>query len=46
MKVQTMADVIPISVALTPSLLHHNNVGVTYPGTSSLRTRKPLVEIA
>ncbi len=27
-----MADVIPISVALVPNMLHHNNVGVTYVG--------------
>jgi hypothetical protein len=29
MKVQTMADVIHVFVAHAPSLLHHNNVGVT-----------------
>jgi hypothetical protein len=32
-----MVDVVPIFVALTPSLLHHNNVGVTYAGTSNFR---------
>jgi hypothetical protein len=37
MKTQIMADVIHVSVAPTPSLLHHNNVGITYLGTSSLR---------
>jgi hypothetical protein len=30
MKTQIMADVVPISVALIPSLLHQNNIGVTY----------------
>ncbi len=29
MKAQTVAYVVPISVALAPNLLHHNNVGVT-----------------
>ncbi len=29
MRVQTMADVVHVYVAPTPSLLHHNNVGVT-----------------
>jgi hypothetical protein len=29
MRVQIMANVVPIFVALAPSLLHHNNVGVT-----------------
>jgi hypothetical protein len=37
MKAQIVANVIPIFVALTPSLLHHNNVGVTYPRTSNLK---------
>jgi hypothetical protein len=32
-----MADVVHVSIALTPSLLHHNNVGVVYPRTSNLR---------
>jgi hypothetical protein len=31
-----MVDVVPIYVAPTPSLLHHNNVGVVYAGTSNL----------
>jgi hypothetical protein len=33
MKVQT--DVVPISVALVPSLLHQNHIGITYIGTSN-----------
>jgi hypothetical protein len=36
MKAQTIIDV-HVSVAPAPSLLHHNNVGVTYLGTSNLR---------
>ncbi len=32
-----MVDVIPISVALTQSLLHNNNIGVTYIGTSNFK---------
>ncbi len=30
MKAQVVADMVPISVVPAPSLLHHNNVGVTY----------------
>jgi hypothetical protein len=30
-----MADVTPIFVAPAPNLFHHNNVGVTYVGTSN-----------
>jgi hypothetical protein len=37
MKVQTVVDVVPIFVALVPSLLHQNNIGVTYAGTSNFR---------
>jgi hypothetical protein len=37
MRGQNVADVIPISIAHAPSLLHHNNVGVTYVGISNLR---------
>jgi hypothetical protein len=37
MKAQIVADVVPISIALAPNLLHHNNVGIIYPGTSNLR---------
>jgi len=37
MKVRTMAEVVHVSIVLTPSLLHHNNVGITYPGISNLR---------
>jgi len=32
-----MANVVPIFIAPTPSLLHHNNVGITYPRTSNLK---------
>jgi len=32
-----MADVAPIFVAPTPNLFHHNNVGVTYAGTSNFK---------
>jgi hypothetical protein len=34
MRAQTMANVVLIFVAHVPNLLHHNNVGVTYPRTS------------
>ncbi len=37
MRAQTMANVVPISVALVSNMLHHNNVGITYPRTSNLR---------
>ncbi len=37
MRAQTMVDVIPIFVGLAPNLLHHNNVGVTYVGTSNFK---------
>jgi len=32
---QTMANIVHVLVTLTPNLLHHNNVGVTYAGTSN-----------
>jgi hypothetical protein len=32
-----MVDVVLISIVLVPNLLHHNNVGVIYPGTSNFR---------
>ncbi len=32
-----MADVVSIFVALALSLLHHNNVGITYPRTFNLK---------
>jgi hypothetical protein len=32
MRIQTMADVAPISIAPTPNLFHHNNVGNMYVG--------------
>jgi hypothetical protein len=37
MRAQIIADVVPIYIALAPSLLHTNNVGVIYPRTSNLR---------
>ncbi len=37
MKVRIVANVVHAFVAPTPSLLHHNNVGVTYPRISNLR---------
>jgi hypothetical protein len=37
MRAQTVVDVIPIYVAHVPSLLHQNNIGVTYVGTSNFR---------
>jgi len=37
MRAQTMADVIPICVVHALSLLHHNNIGVTYVRTSNFK---------
>jgi hypothetical protein len=37
MKVKTMADVVLIFEAPIPSLLHQNNIGITYVRTSNLR---------
>jgi hypothetical protein len=37
MRAQIIADGIPISTALVPNLLHHNNVGVTYARTCKFR---------
>jgi hypothetical protein len=37
MRVQIMADVIPISIAFIPSMLHQNNIGVTYAGLSHFK---------
>jgi hypothetical protein len=37
MRAQNMVDVILVSVAPAPSMLHHNNVGVTYLRTSNLK---------
>jgi hypothetical protein len=34
MRAQIVAVVVPIFVAPVPSLLHQNNIGVTYAGTS------------
>jgi hypothetical protein len=30
-----MADIVPISRALAPNMLHHNSVGITCAGTSN-----------
>jgi hypothetical protein len=32
-----MANIVPISIALAPNMLHHNNVGITYVGASNFR---------
>jgi hypothetical protein len=32
-----MANVVPIFVALIPTLLHENNIGTTYAGTSNFK---------
>jgi len=37
MIVQIVANIVPVFVTLAPNLLHHNNVGVTYVGTSNFR---------
>ncbi len=37
MKAQNVANIIPISIVPTPNLLHNNNVGITYVGTSNFR---------
>jgi hypothetical protein len=37
MKAQIVADVVPIFITHAPNLLHHNNVGVTYVGTSNFK---------
>jgi hypothetical protein len=39
MRVQTVADVVLIYVALIPSLLHQNHIGVTYVGTSNFKLK-------
>ncbi len=45
-----MADVVFVYVTHAPNMLHHNNVGVTYPITSNLRmelvTSVPLYYVA
>jgi len=35
MRVQTITNLVPIFIAFTPHLFHHNNVGVTYETTSN-----------
>jgi hypothetical protein len=37
MKVQNVANIIPISITPTPNLFHHNNVGGTYARTSNFK---------
>jgi hypothetical protein len=37
MRAQTMVDVVPIYVTPIPSLLHQNNIGVTYARTSNFQ---------
>jgi hypothetical protein len=37
MKVHTVADVVPIFITPTQSLLHNNNIGITYRKTSNFR---------
>jgi hypothetical protein len=37
MKVQIVANIVPISAAITLNLLHHNNVGATYARTSNFK---------
>jgi hypothetical protein len=32
-----MADIVPIFATLVPNLFHHNNVGITYAGTSNFK---------
>jgi hypothetical protein len=39
MRAQIVADVVLIFVALTPNIFHHNNVGITYAGTSNFRVK-------
>jgi hypothetical protein len=35
MKVQIVANVVPVSIAFIPSLLHQNHIGITYAGISN-----------
>ncbi len=37
MRIQIVVDVVPISVALVPSLLHQNHIGVAYARTSNFK---------
>jgi hypothetical protein len=37
MRVQIVANVVPISIAPIPSMLHQNNIGVTYARPSHFR---------
>jgi hypothetical protein len=37
MKAQIVVDVVLIFVTHAPNLLHHNNVGITYVGTSNFK---------
>jgi hypothetical protein len=40
MKVHTVANVVLISIAPTPNMFHHNNVGVTYARTSNFKVEQ------
>jgi hypothetical protein len=37
MRAQTVANVVPIPIAPIPSLLHQNNIGVTYVKPTNFR---------
>ncbi len=37
MRIQTMADVVPISITLTQGLLHNTSIIITYAKTSNFR---------
>ncbi len=40
MKAHTVANVVLISIAPTPNMFHHNNVGVTYARTSNFKVEQ------
>jgi hypothetical protein len=40
-----MADVVHIYVSLTPNLLHHNNIGVTYAKNSNFKI-EPIIFVS
>jgi len=44
MRAQTIVNVASISIALASNMFHHNNVGITYVGTSNFRV-EPLKSI-
>jgi len=37
MRIQTIVDVVSISIALASNMFHHNNVGIIYARTSNFR---------